>query len=180
MMTFLSKYSTKGNIIIGILSILFINLVAFPNFPKVFFGENLSFLTILDTQFGFSSEFVTNLFLSLNENGRTAYKYSTIFVDFPYPIIYSITYSLIFIKIFEKNKIERFKNFALMPLGILFFDVLENLGIIHLINNFPNLNDKSIYLVSIFNQTKWLFALASLILLMVLMIITLRKKLNQR
>lgn len=176
MVNFLSKYSTIKNIITGIFLILFITLIAFPYFPRVFFGEIIPIKDLLDTQFGFSIEFVTTFLTSLNKNGRLAYKFTAICVDFPYLIIYSITYSLVFIKTFEINKINRFKTLALLPFGILFFDVLENLGIIHLINSFPNLSENSIYMTSIFNQAKWSFALANLILFLILVGIYLKQK----
>lgn len=180
MVSYFSKFSNKKNIIIGLLLVVIFNLLAFPMFSKIFFQETFNVFHILDFKFGFDKSFVFHLFEKLQENGRKAYKFSTIFIDFPYPIIYGITYSLLFLKLFEYNNIIRFKELALLPLAILFFDVLENTGIIYLLSNYPKLSENIIFFTSIANQSKWVAAIICILLFIVLIIISIKKKLNQR
>ncbi len=166
-MNFLEKHATKKNIILGLLVIAFVNVIAFPFFPKLLIGREIPLDAILDLQFSFTPDFAYQLLSNLQEDGRMSYKYSTIFIDIPYASIFGFVYSFILIVLLKKNNLWKFKLLALIPFGISIFDLLENTGILTLLSSFPEKMETVSLLTSIANQTKWSFAgLAFLIFLL--------------
>lgn len=102
MISFLEKHTQRRNIIIGLLVIVIINVVIFPLFPQWVIGRSIPLDGILDLQFGFSVEQVHSLMSALGEDGRYAYRLSTILVDIPYAMIYGFVYSFILIALLKK------------------------------------------------------------------------------
>ena len=72
-MNFIEKYSTRKNIIIGLIFIAFINIVAFPYFPILFNVDTYSVDYILDIKFGFTLEVIELCFEKMKEDGRNIY-----------------------------------------------------------------------------------------------------------
>jgi hypothetical protein len=166
MISFIKKYATRKNILFGIIYILITNLVLFPFFPKIISNVSFSIDWILDLKIGFDYETVIKSFELMQPEGRFIYKISTIFIDTPYAVIYGFTYSSIFYLLFDKN--SKYKSLLLIfPIMISVFDILENLFIVNYINNYPNISDKMVFLGSIANQLKWIFAIITFIIFII-------------
>ena len=172
----LEKYSNKKNILIGIGFILFVNIVAFPLFPKIYSDTPYLLTNILDVKFGFSLETILNSLSLMQEEGRDCYLFSTIIIDIPYALVYGFVYSFIIIFLFKKvSSYKSFKFLAIIPFFISLFDLIENFGIVYFINKFPIINSNIAYSISLSNQLKWGFSLLTFLLVLVLSIRVLRQ-----
>ncbi len=158
------KYESKKNLLIGFGILLLVNLVLFPMFPKLFSIE-ISPNEILDLKFGYNHLEVQHIFDNLQENGRSAYKLSTIFIDIPYLIFYSFYYAVLLNYLFKKKQLNKFTFLILLPFCIGIFDLFENIGIISLLNSYPILDNNIILLSSLATILKWSFAILTVILL---------------
>lgn len=177
--SFLEKLAINRNIFLGLLFVFFINTVAFPFFSSMLYKTEIPITIILDTQFGFSVQYVNNLFTQLGVKGRNAYFYSTVFIDIPYAMAYGFIYSFIFIKVLKfKNRFSSFKYISLLAFFISMFDLIENIGIIYLIKIFPNYNSNYIEIISLANRLKWSFALLTLIMFFTILIVPKKQSKN--
>jgi len=165
----IEKYSTKRNIIIGFFVVLFISVIVFPSFPKLFNDNKVN--DVLDLKFGFTIDTVHNSLSNMKVNGRTAYFLSTIIIDIPYALIYGFVYSLIII--FFLNKLAIYKHYKLLaffPLLTSLFDLIENFGIINFILKFPVIESSFVYYISLSNNLKWICALITFMIVLILII----------
>jgi len=161
----LEKFATKRNIIIGLIFIAFINIIAFPFFPKLMIGREIPIDGILDLQFGFTSNFALNLLDNLKEDGRNAYKLSTTIIDIPYALVYGFIYSFILVVLLKKNNFWNYRILILVPFGISIFDLMENAGILTLLSSFPEKMEFVVAFTSFSNQSKWIFAFVTFLLI---------------
>lgn len=169
-MNFLEKHATKRNIILGIIFIIFINTIAFPFFPKIMIGREIPIDGIFDLQFGFTIDFANQILLNLQDDGRNAYKYSTLFVDIPYALVYGFIYSFMLIALIRKTKLWKFKYLVLIPFGISVFDLIENIGILTMLSSYPTMNETVCEITSFANQGKWSFAILFFLVFIILLI----------
>ena len=158
---FLDKFTTKKFLLFGLGVILFVNIVLFPFLPKVF-RISISPENILDLKFGYNKTDVFNIFNNLKEEGRQAYKFFDLFVDMPYLIFYTFYY-VVFMYYLLKIKNTNRLFLLLFPFLIGFFDFLENIGILILLKQYPDLNVKMVFFTSLFTKLKWSFALLTII-----------------
>lgn len=158
---FFSK-ATGRNILVGIVLILIINFVVFPYFPRLF-GISIPLSSILDLQFGFENDFVRRLLNILGEKGREVYFLSTLCVDIPYAIIYGFTYALSMAYLLKRKAMYSFRFLVLLPLLIGFFDLLENFGILYLLQNPFTYDEKRVFYISWANKMKWIFSLLTIL-----------------
>lgn len=93
--------------------------------------------------FGYSVQYVNTLLKSLGEMGRNAYLYNQLPLDMIYPFMFGLTYCMVLAWFLEK--IGKFKGLfvylCLLPLVAGFFDYLENIGIITMLNSYPDNSD---------------------------------------
>ncbi len=85
--------------------------------------------------------YVVELFDALGKEGRHAYQTVQIPVDMIYPLLFAISYTLLFA--YFLKKINRFKNpfiyLTLLPLVSGVSDYAENIGIIVMLKSYPQL-----------------------------------------
>tara|TARA_B110000881_G_C18507629_1_gene480445 strand:+ start:548 stop:1111 length:564 start_codon:yes stop_codon:yes gene_type:complete len=118
---------------------------------------------------GYSFTYANELLTALGEEGRDAYLFTQLPLDFIYPGLFSITYSLMLVWLFAKTcKVEStIYYFALVPFVAGIFDYIENVFIISMINSFPELQIHIVKVASTFTLLKSSFTLCFFILLMV-------------
>lgn len=100
---------------------------------------------------------------ALGPEGRAAYRLTELTVDVLYPLAYSLFYSLL-ISVLLRRVVAAghpFRQLNLLPLGALFFDFLENAGIVTLLTVFPAQPLGLGLFLQVANGVKWLFAGAS-------------------
>ncbi len=89
---------------------------------------------------GYSADYAQNLLSTLGQEGRNDYLTVQLPVDFIYPLLFGLCYSLIIAYFLAKlNRFDR-PDFYLILLPIIagLFDYLENFGIILMILHYPN------------------------------------------
>lgn len=131
---------------------------------------------------GYDAAYIQNLFCTLGEEGRYYYLYRQIPVDMIYPGLFGISYCLIMG--YFLNKLQKLDSFwfymCLLPIIAGVADYLENLGIINLLVNYPNLSSTIMSLTNAFSiiksLTTSLFFIALIITMIALGIKTLKRK----
>lgn len=116
---------------------------------------------------GYTHAYAKELLDSIGSTGRERYLKLQLPIDFIYPGLFAVTYSLMLIWLFGKRFNPQSKVFylALIPMGAGLFDYFENLGIILMLKSFPNLNPFIVELSSVFSILKSAFTIGFYFLL---------------
>jgi hypothetical protein len=131
---------------------------------------------------GYSFSYANELLSSLGSDGRNLYLSTQLPLDFLYPGLFSITYSLMLVwlcsKLFNKN--SKIYYFSLVPFLAGVFDYIENIFIIKMINSFPDLQVTTVKIASLFTVMKSSFTLFFFVLLIVGFILLLKQKISKK
>ena len=105
---------------------------------------------------GYDSEYVNELFKKLGKEGRDVYLFNQIPVDMIYPLLFGLTYSLLIAYFLKKlNKLKTSLFFlCLLPIIAGLADYLENIGIISMLYDYPDLSLRQISATNIFSIIK--------------------------
>lgn len=118
------------------------------------YSQGLKLLDMMPT--GYDGDYVDALFSTLGENGRYIYLYHQLPLDMIYPFLFGVTYCLLVI--FILNKMDRTDTFmfyfSFLPIIAGTADYLENIGIIIMLKNFPDISSLMPPLTNIFSLTK--------------------------
>ncbi len=101
-------------------------------------------LPILDLMpLGYDVEYVSKLFETLGEEGRSAYLYRQLPVDMVYPLFFAVSYSLLMAFVLKGlGKLDSgWFYLCLLPVLGALGDYAENIGIIGLLQSYPDLNE---------------------------------------
>ncbi|MGB5608272.1 hypothetical protein [Eudoraea sp.] len=151
----------------------------FVTIPKtVAYSSGMKLLDMMPQ--GYNSEYVNELFSKLGEEGREVYLYNQIPIDMIYPFLFGITYSLLIA--YFLNKLDKlntpFFYLCLVPLIAGIADYLENLGIITMLNDYPDLSITQISTTNIFTLIKSLSTTLFFLILIVIIIVVGVKRLK--
>ena len=118
---------------------------------------------------GYSFSYANELLDALGLEGRNLYLSTQLPLDFIYPGLFSITYSLLLVWLFGKvfNVNSKIYYLALVPFFAGIFDYVENIFIIKMISSFPDLQVNTVKIASTFTVLKSSFTMAFFILLIV-------------
>ena len=124
---------------------------------------NNIYQNMLDLSFGFKRPNVHNTFNFLGESGRANYILSSLTLDTLFPILYS----LFFISIFLKLNVDR-SLILCLPIIAAVCDLGENVFIASMMSylDFNHIADSQILIGSLFNQGKWIFCFATIVLIL--------------
>lgn len=129
---------------------------------------------------GYDSEYVNELFNKLGEEGREAYLFNQIPVDMIYPFLFGISYSLLIA--YFLNKLDKLNTsfffLCLVPIIAGVADYLENIGIISMLNDYPDLSTTQISTTNLFTLIKSLSTTLFFLILIVIIIIVGIKRLK--
>ena len=123
--------------------------------PKTMeFSNGMKLLDMMPT--GYDLNYVSELFSSLGENGRGTYLTNQIPVDMIYPLLFGFSYCLLLGYFLKKlNKLNPpFLYLCLLPVIAGISDYLENIGIITMLNSYPDLTQVSVSTTNIFSILK--------------------------
>lgn len=105
---------------------------------------------------GYSYDYAMLLLTALGSEGRAVYLNLQLPLDFIYPGLFAISYTLLLVWVFKKGFPIQSKifYFSIIPaLGGL-FDYLENICILNMLNTFPHISPSLVSLSSIFTILK--------------------------
>lgn len=148
--------------------------------PKTMeFSNRMKLLDMLPM--GYDFNYVDQLCNTLGEIGRKTYLSNQIPVDMVYPFLFGISYSLILA--YFLNKLDQLKTplayLCFLPLLAGAMDYAENMGIIAILNSYPEIDHSTVTITSSFSLLKstvtTLYFVILILSLAVLGIRTLRK-----
>ena len=171
----------KKVLLLFVLTNLIYAIMLIVTIPKTMaFSNGMKLLDMMPM--GYDSEYINSLFEALGENGRQVYLYSQLPVDMIYPFLFGISYCLVigyFLKKLNKSN-SVFFYLCFLPIIAGIADYLENIGIITMLNDYPNLSQTSMDVTSIFSvvksMTTTVFFVALIITLVMLGIKTMKKR----
>ena len=123
--------------------------------PKTMeFSNGMKLLDMLPM--GYDFNYVNKLFNALGEIGRETYLTKQIPVDMVYPLLFGISYSLVFA--YFLNKLDKLKTWlaylCLLPFLAGAMDYAENIGIIALLNSYPEIDNGTVTITRSFSLIK--------------------------
>lgn len=118
---------------------------------------------------GYSFTYAKDLLDALGPAGRQTYLTLQLPVDFVYPGLFAISYTLLLVWLFNKGFAKRSPIFycALVPAVAGLFDYLENIGIIIMLRSYPQLSPVAVSLTSVSSVIKSIFTTGFYILLLI-------------
>jgi hypothetical protein len=129
---------------------------------------------------GYSPQYAKELLEAIGPEGRNAYLGLQLPLDFVYPALFALTYTLMLVWLFKKRFDSASKWFfiALVPAAAGFFDYMENLGIILMLRSYPGLDPAIVAASSMCSLLKSVLTIAFYILLLygVLLLVLKRKR----
>ena len=127
---------------------------------------------------GYSFEYANELLGVLGVDGRGAYLYKQLPLDFIYPCLFALSCGLLLSWLFLKSQNESSKifYFCFVPMAAGLFDYLENIFIIHLLTSYPNISGISVSLASAMTIIKSGLTTTFFVLLIVGLVLFLRSK----
>ena len=116
----------------------------------IFLPHNI-FSNMLDLELFYGKEDVLKNLDAIGPDGQNIYILSSLILDTLYPILYTSLFIGAYVKLYKSSQLIVF-----LPLTAFSFDILENLQIIRLILNFPNINETHVYFSSMTTSFKWI------------------------
>ena len=116
----------------------------------IFLPHNI-FSNMLDLELFYGKEYVVKNLDAIGTDGQNIYILSSLILDTLYHILYSSLFIGAYVKLYKSSQLIVF-----LPLTAFSFDILENLQIIRLILNFPNINETHVYFSSMTTSFKWI------------------------
>ncbi|WP_105619957.1 hypothetical protein [Vallitalea okinawensis] len=177
-----SFLSTRNAVITLILFVCMYLLINGSPFGLAKLNEITDGHSILDMEMsGYTVDRAYEIFDALGEEGRAFNLKFIIPLDFVFPLSYGIFYfmTLTLIVMNIGFKIERPWVIGCIGLTATIFDLLENIMIVYLLQNYPQRLEGAVRIASIFTQCKAFFNMISLLLIVVGLLIVLIKKAHQ-
>ena len=116
---------------------------------------------------GYSYEYATELLEVIRPEGREKYLMLQLPIDFIYPGLFAVTYTLMLIWVFSlRFRAEsKISIMALLPAAAGLFDYIENIGIVMMIKSYPNLSSGLVQFSSTFSILKSIMTIVFFMLL---------------
>ena len=177
---FLKKWAS-GKIVVGFFIATMVVYLTMLNYTLPVVKSFAQGKTLFDlSPTGYSYEYAVSLLEALGVEGRNVYLNLQLPMDFIYPGLFAISYSLLLTWIFGKGYAVDSKifYFTVIPFFAGFFDYLENIGIIQMIKSYPNVPHELVNVSSTFTILKSVFTTIFFILLFVGIIKIIKNKLT--
>lgn len=176
-----SNSTGKKVLLLFVLTNIIYAIMLLVTIPKTMaFSNGMKLLDMMPT--GYNSEYINTLFETLGEKGRAIYLYNQIPVDMLYPFLFGISYCLLIAYLLKKTDKLNSAYFYLCFLPIIagIADYLENIGIIIMLNSYPNLSQITMKATNAFSIIKSIsttfFFIALIITLLMLGVKTLMER----
>lgn len=133
-------------------------------------------ITPLDIMFFATPDKLFAMLENMGEYTRFFYRNVELTVDIVYPIVYLFFFGLLISWLFQRGfaSTSSMRKLNVMPLGAWFFDLIENILIVILISIFPSQPMALGWLLFLVSSIKWLFAGASILLILTGLVMAIR------
>ena len=149
--------------------------------PKVMrFSDGMKILDMMP--FGYNAAYVNTLLNTLGEKGRYAYLFNQIPLDMIYPLLFGISLCLILAYLLKKlGKLEGTLFYiCFLPLISALFDYCENIGVITILNSYPDNSNLLAQTTNVFSVLKSTSTTINFVILIVLLIVLWNRKLYEK
>ncbi len=175
------KKFANGKTIIYLMIITFAvyGFMLFYTIPSVM--EHSDGIKLFDIQpLGYSFEYAKLFLETLGKEGREIYLFRQLPVDFIYPFLFAVSFSLLLMYLYRKvfNEDSWIYWTCFIPLFAGLFDYCENIGIIIMLTSYPDLSTGLVMITSIYTLTKSLLTIVFWILLLVSLVMIVIRKLK--
>lgn len=152
MKDFLAHFSTNKNI-----SLLFVLFLGFNLWilPSMMPGEKP-----LDLEIFYTSDEAYAKINRFTPQIRESYRMGLMVSDMVYPLVYGALFSFLIFRLWQNEKL------VIFPLGILLFDVIENISIINILILFPEKSHFWGSLAGISTAIKWTFSALTILVVL--------------
>lgn len=171
----LRKYANGWLVLLFFAGEAFFNAVILPNQQAKI--EAVSGGTgPIDLQIFYTPEKVYSMVASYGEAGRASYRTFELTGDIIYPIVYTLFFALLITWLFQRGFAvdSQMQKLNVIPFGGWLFDLLENLGIVTMLSVYPSTPPALAWVAAIFTLVKWLFAGATIVLILIGFIMALK------
>ena len=116
---------------------------------------------------GYSQSYSESLLAAIGPEGRDTYRHLQLPIDFIYPGLFAVTYTMMLAWLFKKSFDADSKIFllALVPAAAGLFDYLENIGIMVILHSYPAVDPGAVLVSSMFSVLKSILTAVFYILL---------------
>ncbi|MCC6299981.1 MAG: hypothetical protein IT314_11835 [Anaerolineales bacterium] len=172
----LRKYGNGWLALVFLAGVLFFNAVILPR-QEAKIRDGSGDVGPIDLQLFYTPDKVYSMVESYGEAGRADYRLFELTGDILYPIVYTLFFSLAITWLFQRGFASNsaMQKYNVVPFGGWLFDLLENLGIVTMLSIFPSTPAALAWLTALFTFIKWLFAIASGLLLLLGLVKAARK-----
>jgi hypothetical protein len=128
----------------------------------------------LDLKFAYSTELAVRTLSTFGREGRRTYAMIELSADLVFPLVYGTSLALALTLLLRHMKVHPILYFfALIPFAAVVVDYLENICIVWMLLNFPQVGQKIPQLASNFTTAKWIiiaFSFGSVALFLLVLI----------
>jgi hypothetical protein len=130
----------------------------------------------IDLQIFYTPEKVYSMVAAYGETGRADYRTFELTGDIVYPIIYTLFFALLITWLFRRGFAANspLQKLNVVPVGGWLFDLLENLSIVTMLSIYPSTPSALAWIAAIFTLVKWLFAGATILLILLGLVMALK------
>jgi hypothetical protein len=149
--------------------------------PKVMsFSDGMKILDMMP--FGYNAAYVDSLLITLGEKGRYAYLVNQIPLDMIYPLLFGISLCLILAYLLKRLGKSEGSLFYIcfLPLISALFDYCENIGVITILNSYPDNSNLLAQTTNVFSVLKSTSTTINFVILIVLLIALWIRKLYEK
>jgi len=164
----LKKYANGWLVLVFLAGEIFFNAVVLPG-QQAKIEAGSGGIGPIDLQFFYTPEKVYGMIASYSAEVRASYRTFEMTGDIIYPIVYTLFFSLLITWLFQRGfaSNSNMQKYNVVPFGMWLFDLFENVGIITMLSVYPSTPALVAWLSAKFTLIKWLFAGASLILILI-------------
>jgi hypothetical protein len=164
----LRKYASGWLVLVFLAGEVFFNAVILPA-QSARIAAGSGGLGPIDLQLFYTPEKVYAMIEAYEPQLRLSYRTFEMTGDIIYPIVYTLFFSLLITWLFQRGfpPNSAIQRFNVVPFGSWLFDLLENICIVTMISIYPSTPAFLGWIAALFTLTKWLFAGASIVLMLI-------------
>lgn len=172
MNTLIEKITIKKAILFTVLFIACFILINYTSLGVAGLLQITNGASILDFEFGYSAEKAQSLLTALGEEGRAFHLTKIMPIDFVFPLSYMLCYSGWIAVLLKRRVFQNKAGFLLIvPVLAMIFDWIENIGIINMLRNFPDLPKWAVNMASISGILKMVLIISSVVAIVTLFVV---------
>lgn len=136
----------------------------------------------IDLRFFSTPAQIQSMIEAYGEAGRATYRTVELTADILYPIIYTLFFCLLLSWLLQRAFANgsRLRLLNVVPVGGWLFDLLENIGIVTMLSSYPSSSALVTWMTILFTIVKWAFALITLVLIVVALVLAARNRFKKQ